>query len=185
MAYDEWLINRSWRHAQVESCQGQTYVINIWFSLFSWEPCGGSELAAYPLDCFLWACGLDWLAITRTTHNKTTRSSAVGLWNNDPVRSNLFSERNKNAHIALMMSPVCQIPCVRLTRHWLSMKMFHSGSAAIGERASAVTPELGTKSLFAALRLFDIVTRLLLCVQAILSWTLWDPTKKCSYKTQG
>lgn len=114
---------------------------------------------------FFWACGLDWQAITRTTHNKTTRSFTVGLWNNDPVGSNLFSKRNKNAHIALMMSPVCQIPCMRLSRHWLSMKMFHSGSAAIGEGANAVTPELGTKSLSAALRLFDIVTRLLLCVQ--------------------
>lgn len=65
-----------------------------------------------------------------------------------------------------MMSPMCQIPCKRLTRHWLSMKRFHSGSMVIGERANTVTPELGTKSSFAARRLFDIVTRLLLCFQA-------------------
>lgn len=168
----------------MESCQRHKYLVNIWFLLFSWESHSGLN---WP--CILWtACGYHRQAIQRTTQNKTTRSSAVRLWSNELVRGNLFSERNKNAHTALMRSPISQIPCMRLTRHWLSMLRFHSGSALIGEQANVVTPELGTKSFFASQRLFDIVTRLLLCFWAqpqALSSTVQGHAERCGYKTQG
>lgn len=185
MPYDGWLINWSWRHAQVESCQRQTDLINIWLSLFSREPHGDSEWAAYPLDCFLWACGHDWQAITRTTHNKTTRSSAAQLWNNDPAWWNLFSERNKKCtqsfdDVTRMADPLhapqegigYQCKCSILVALWLESEPTQS------------RPSWEHKAPFAALRLFDIVTRLLVCVQAqprVLSWAVWDHAEKCSY----
>lgn len=57
-----------------------------------------------------------------------------------------------------MMSPVCQIPYVRHTRHWLSVKRSLSGRLLIGEHANSEQ-----KAPPGARWLLDIVTRLLFC----------------------
>lgn len=156
---DKWPMSWSLRNIQVESCQRQQCLINIWFLLCSWEPHGGLNWPENPLAFCLYACGFCWQAILRTTQNKTARRcSAVRRWNNRPARSDLFSEGNKKAHTALMMSPICQIPSVKLTRHWLSVKRSHSGRLVIGEHAN-----WEQKAPSGARWMFDIVTRLLFC----------------------
>lgn len=138
---DEWPINWSRRQAQVESCPGQTYVMNIWFSLLDRE----AAARRWPQKNLgtVFFVRADW---TGRRWPEPTRNRATGTWavrpqNNDPARSNLFSEGNKKMHTSLWWChPVCQIPCVRLTRHRLSMKMFHSGLTGNGRQAKAVTP---------------------------------------------
>lgn len=188
MPYDEWLINWSWRHAQVESCQRQKYLINIWFLLYSWEPYGG---LSWPR--ILWTVFFEHADTTgrRSREPPITKQPGAPPFDCEitSLCGEIYFQRGTKMHTQLWWChPYARSPCMRLTRHWLSMKRFHSGSAAIGERANAVTPEPGTKSSFAARRLFDIVTRLLLCFQArprVLSWTLADHAERCSYKTQG
>lgn len=172
----------------MESCQRQKYLINIWLLLFSWEPYGGLNWPRILWTVFFEHADTPGRRSQEPPITKQPGAPLFGCEITSLCGEIYFQRGTKNAHIALMMSPVCQIPCMRLTRHWLSMKRFHSGSAVIGEWANVVTPELGTKSSFAAWRLFDIVTRLLLCFQAqpqVLRWTLSDHTEKSNYKTYG
>lgn len=181
---DEWPINWSWRHFQAESRQRQK--LSHQHLVLVIKP-----KAPWRWQRIVWTVFFEHADTPgrRSREPPITKQPGAPLFDSDITSEcgDFYFQRGTKMQ-ALMMSPVCQIPCMCLARHWLSMKRFLSGSAVMGERANAVTPEPGTKSFFAARRLFDIVTRLLLCFQArphVRSWTLRHHAERCSFKTQG
>lgn len=51
-----------------------------------------------------------------------------------------FQKGTKMLTVLWWCHPCARNPCLRPTRHWLSMKKFHCGSALIGGQANTVTP---------------------------------------------
>lgn len=104
--YDEWLIDWSQRRVQVESCQKQKYLINIWFLLFSrGDPAAGPDWPLTPADCFLLSVLIP-LAGDPQNHPKQNNQEL----GRSPVKQRgcavkfIFREEQNNTHTALIMS---------------------------------------------------------------------------------